>query len=70
MPTTAQPKSIAVAGDLTVFIAEIGTVEMFCSNQKVFDLKPKYAPSTIAACDVIVAIGTEVSCNQQGRHRV
>lgn len=60
-PTAAQPKSIAVAGDSTVFVAEIGTIEAFRSNQKVFDLKPKYAPSAIAACDTIVAIGAEVS---------
>lgn len=58
--TAAQPKAIAVAGDSTVFVSEIGTIEAFRSNQKVYDLKPKYAPSAVAAWKTIVAVGAEV----------
>lgn len=31
-PTAAQPKSIAITNDTTVFVVEIGTVEAFRSN--------------------------------------
>ena len=55
--TASQPKSIAVTGDLTVFISEIDTVEAFRSNQKVFELKPKYQLGTIAAHGSVVVIG-------------
>ena len=58
--TTSQPKSIAVTGDLTVFISEIDTMEAFRSNQKVFELKPQYQLGAIAAHGSVVAIG-EVS---------
>ncbi|KAF8893170.1 WD40-repeat-containing domain protein [Gymnopilus junonius] len=47
--TSTQPKSIAVADDSTVFVAEIGVVEAFRSNQKVFEQKPSYQPSAVAA---------------------
>ncbi|PIL23440.1 hypothetical protein GSI_14751 [Ganoderma sinense ZZ0214-1] len=58
--TAAQPKAgVAVGGDSTVFIAEVDTVEAVRSNQKVFDLKPKYAPSAIAASASFVAVGGE-----------
>ena len=55
--TASQPKSIAVTGDLTVFISEIDTVEAFRSNQKVFELKPKFQLGTIAAHGSVVVIG-------------
>ncbi|KXN81676.1 hypothetical protein AN958_03923 [Leucoagaricus sp. SymC.cos] len=58
-PAAAQPKSVAVAGDSTVFVAEIGTVEAFRSNQKVFSIKPSYAPSAVAAWKTTVAVGAE-----------
>ncbi|PPQ78614.1 hypothetical protein CVT25_010578 [Psilocybe cyanescens] len=57
--TGAQPKSIAVAGDSTVFIAEIGKVEAFRSNQKVFEQKTSFEPSATAAFGTLVAIGGE-----------
>ncbi|KAF8182076.1 WD40-repeat-containing domain protein [Pholiota molesta] len=57
--TAAQPKDIAVAGDSTVFITEIGTIEAFRSNQKVFDTKPKFDPSAVAASGSLIAIGGE-----------
>lgn len=59
--TTAQPKSISVAGDGTVFIAEIEHVEAFRSNQKILDQKTSYAPSAIGALPggSIIAIGAE-----------
>ena len=55
--TAAQPKSVAIAGDSTVFISEIDTVEAFRFNQKVFEQKPKYQPGAIAAHGSVVAIG-------------
>ncbi|PPR06738.1 hypothetical protein CVT24_013047 [Panaeolus cyanescens] len=55
----AQPKSVAVAGDSTVFIAEIGKVEAFRSNQRVLEHKPSFEPSAIAATGSLVAIGQE-----------
>ncbi|KAF9443022.1 WD40 repeat-like protein [Macrolepiota fuliginosa MF-IS2] len=58
-PTAAQPKSVAVASDSTVFVAEIGTVEAFRSNQKVLDLKASYAPSAVAASGKTVVVGAE-----------
>lgn len=56
--TASQPKSIAVTGDLTVFISEIDKVEAFRSNQKVFELKPKYQFGAIAAHGSVVVIGS------------
>ncbi|KAF9477791.1 WD40 repeat-like protein [Pholiota conissans] len=58
-PTAAQPKDVAVASDGTVFIAEIGVVEAFRSTQKVFDQKPSYSPSAVAASGSLIAIGGE-----------
>lgn len=58
-PTAAQPKSITVASDSTVFVAEIGTVEAFRSNQKVYSTKPSYSPSAVAAWKTVVAVGAE-----------
>ena len=61
--TAAQPKSIAVAADGTVFVSEIEHIEAFRSNQKVFDQKPKFAPSSIAASGSTIAIGGEASAD-------
>ena len=58
--TASQPKSVAVAKDSTVFIAEIGKIEAFRSNQKVFEQKPSFEPSAVAASGSLVAIGGEV----------
>ena len=59
--TAAQPKAgVAVAGDSTVFVAEVESVEAVRSNQKVFDLPLKYSPSAIAASGSLVAVGGEV----------
>ena len=55
--TASQPKSLAVAGDTTVFIAEIGKIEAFRSNQRVFEQKPSFEPSAVAASGSLVAIG-------------
>jgi len=57
--TTSQPKSISVAEDGTVFVAEINGVEAIRDNQKVFELKTSYTPSAVAASRSfnIVAIG-------------
>lgn len=60
-PTFAQPKDIAVAGDSTVFIVEIGNIEAFRANQKVFAKKPSFEPSAVATSGSLVAIGGEVS---------
>lgn len=59
-PTSAQPKCIAVAGDSTVFVVEIDTIEAFRSNQKLFEQNPSYKPSAVGARGSIVAIGGEV----------
>jgi hypothetical protein len=55
--TASQPKSIAVAGDSTVFIVEIGKIEAFRSNQRVLEQKPSFEPSAVAASGSLVAIG-------------
>ncbi|EKM77398.1 hypothetical protein AGABI1DRAFT_62030 [Agaricus bisporus var. burnettii JB137-S8] len=59
IPTTAQPKSIAVAEDSTVFVSQVGVVDAFRSNQKVFTLKPKYSPTVTAVWKTSVAVGAE-----------
>ena len=59
-PTAAQPKSLAVAGDSTLFVAEIDLVEAVRSNQKVYELKPSFSPTAVAATGTTVAIGGEV----------
>lgn len=58
--TASQPKSIAVAPDGTVFVAEINGVEAIRDNQKISELKASYEPSTVAASSSYVAVG-EVS---------
>lgn len=60
-PTSAQPKSIAVAGDATVFVVEIDTIEAFRSNQKVFQQNPSYQPTAVGAKDDLIVIGGEVN---------
>ncbi|KAI0356078.1 WD40 repeat-like protein [Trametes cingulata] len=57
--TSAQPKSVAVGGDSTVFVLETDSIEAVRSNQKVFDLALKYTPSAIAAAGNVVAVGGE-----------
>ncbi|OBZ67657.1 putative WD repeat-containing protein C9G1.05 [Grifola frondosa] len=59
-PTSSQPKALAVAGDSTVFIAELNGVEAIRSNQKVFELQAKFTPSAVAAAGSFVAVGGEV----------
>ncbi|KZT65291.1 WD40 repeat-like protein [Daedalea quercina L-15889] len=56
---SSQPKSVAVAADTTVFVAEASLVEAVRSNQKVFELKPKFTPSAVAASGSVIAIGSE-----------
>jgi len=58
--TASQPKSIAAAADGTVFVAEVDVVEAFRSNQKVYELKTKFAPTAVAAQGSTVAIGGDV----------
>lgn len=43
-----------------MFVIEIGVVEAFRSNQKVFERKPSYQPSAIGARGPLIAIGGEV----------
>ena len=62
VPTASQPKSLAIAGDSTVFVMEINTIEAFRSNQRVFQQTPKFTSSAIAASGSTIAIGDEV-CN-------
>ncbi|KAF5379228.1 hypothetical protein D9615_005866 [Tricholomella constricta] len=57
--TTSQPRSVAVAGDGTVFISEINTIEAFRSNQRILTQTPTFVPSAIAASKVVVAVGGE-----------
>jgi WD repeat-containing protein 1 (actin-interacting protein 1) len=59
--TSSQPKSIAVAGDGSVFVVEINSIEVIRSNQKVSELKPKYNPVAVAATKSTIAVGGEVS---------
>ncbi|KAG6830598.1 hypothetical protein H0H92_015879 [Tricholoma furcatifolium] len=59
VPIASQPKSLAIAGDGTVFVAEINSVEAFRSNQRVFEHKPKVVTSAVAAFQGIVALGGE-----------
>ena len=64
-PTSAQPKSIAVAGDSTVFVIEIDTIEAFRSNQKLFEQNPTYKPSAVSARGNVIALGGEVRLGRQ-----
>ncbi|KAL0578997.1 WD40 repeat-like protein [Marasmius crinis-equi] len=57
--TASQPKSVAVMEDESVVVVEIGGVEVIRSNQKVFDLAPKYNPSAVNVWKSITAIGGE-----------
>ncbi|KAG6830033.1 hypothetical protein H0H87_009496 [Tephrocybe sp. NHM501043] len=57
--TSSQPKSIAVAGDGTVFVVEINSVEAFRSNQRVLEHTPKSVVNAVAASEGIVALGGE-----------
>ncbi|KAF8921185.1 WD40 repeat-like protein [Mucidula mucida] len=57
--TASQPKSLAVAEDTSVFVAELNNVEVIRSNQKVFDITPKFAPSAVAVTGSLVAVGGE-----------
>jgi hypothetical protein len=57
----SQPKSVAVASDETVFVAGITSVEAIRNNQRLFELKPSYAPSVVGAGGLVVAVGGEVS---------
>ncbi|KAI0084155.1 WD40-repeat-containing domain protein [Irpex rosettiformis] len=57
--TEGQPKSLAIASDSTIFIAEPDRVEAIRSNQKVYELKTKYVPTAVGASGLIVAIGGE-----------
>ncbi|KAF8068843.1 WD40 repeat-like protein [Lyophyllum atratum] len=59
LPSFTHPKSIAIAGDATVFVAELNCIEGFRSNQRVFEHAPKFVPSAIAASKTMVAIGGE-----------
>lgn len=52
---------MAVTPDETVFIAGISSVEAIRDNQRVFELKPSYAPTAIGAGGNVVAVGGEVS---------
>lgn len=65
---SAQPRSLAVGGDGSVFVVELNGVEVIRSNQKVFDLPTtKYTPSTVAAKGSLVAIGAEVSQRRKAK---
>lgn len=57
--TASQPKSISVAHDGTVFVAEINGLEAIRDNQRVFELKTSYTPSAVAAAKStnVVAVG-------------
>ena len=61
LSTAAQPRSVAVTEDGTVFVAEVGNVEAFRANQRVLHEVPKYQPSAMAGSRNFVAIGGEVS---------
>ena len=50
-----------MAEDSSVFVAEVNTVEVIRSNQKVFEITPKSAPTAVAATGKLVAVGGEVS---------
>jgi hypothetical protein len=59
--TASQPKSIAVAGDGTVFVAEVNGVEAIRDNQKVFELVAKFSAGSVAVNGSTVAVGGEVT---------
>ncbi|KAG1745275.1 WD40-repeat-containing domain protein [Suillus lakei] len=59
IPSLSQPKSVAVTSDETVFVAGVTSVEAIRNNQRVFELKPSYAPSVVGAGGNVVAVGGE-----------
>ena len=46
-----------------MFVVEIGIIEAFRSNQKVFEQKTAYQPTVVTALGSLVAIGGEVLGN-------
>ena len=60
--TKSQPKSIAVGGDGSVFLAEINGLEVVRDNQKIFELSTSFTPSAVDVHGSLVAVGGEVSC--------
>jgi WD repeat-containing protein 1 (actin-interacting protein 1) len=58
--TSSQPKSVAVADDSAVFIPEVSSVEVIKSNQKIYELKTSFGPSSVAASKSLVAVGGDV----------
>ncbi|OAX35074.1 WD40 repeat-like protein [Rhizopogon vinicolor AM-OR11-026] len=58
-PLLSQPKSVAVTSDETFFVAGISSVEAIRNNQRVFELKPSFAPSAVGAGGNVVAVGGE-----------
>jgi WD40 repeat protein len=60
LSTKSQPKSIAVGGDGSVFLAEINGLEVVRDNQKTFELSTSFTPSAIDAHGSLVAVGGEV----------
>ena len=60
LATASQPRSLAIAGDGTVFLAELKGIEAVRSNQKVHELETKYTPSSVAANGNAIAVGGEV----------
>ena len=63
LSTKSQPKSIAVGGDGSVFLAEINGLEVVRDNQKTFEFPTSFTPSAIDVYGSLVAIGGEVSCS-------
>jgi len=59
LSTKSQPKSIAVGGDGSVFLAEINGLEVVRDNQKTFELSTSFGPSTIDVHGSLVAVGGE-----------
>ena len=55
--TASQPKSVAVAGDDTVFVIEQNSIEAFRSNQKVYEEKTSYTPTAVSVSGNLVAVG-------------
>ena len=60
LQTSSQPKSIAVGGDGSVFLAENDGLEVIRDNQKAFKLSTSFTPSAIDVHDSLVAAGGEV----------
>ncbi|KAK2461222.1 hypothetical protein APHAL10511_006749 [Amanita phalloides] len=57
MKLNSQPKSVAMAGDNTVFVIEQSGIEAFRSNQKVHEEKTPYTPTAISASKALIAVG-------------